>query len=83
MSNVQRIGTHIVVVDSGRGKLDDGPAPPRGNEFGGRGSEASGTRGGHVDTTSNSASRGGHAAGGGWGNHGGSGNGKKTTSTST
>lgn len=79
MSDVQRIGHHVTVDSTGRGKPDDGPAPPRGNEFGGRGSEASGTRGGHVDSTSNSTQRGGHPAGGGWGNHGGSSKGSKTT----
>jgi len=47
-----------------------------GNEFGGRGSEASGTRGGHKDTTGNSSTKGGHNGGGGFGVHGGSGTGQ-------
>lgn len=48
------------------------PAPPKGNEFGGSGSEASGSRGGHTDTTGNANQQGGHPGGGGFGVHGGS-----------
>lgn len=68
---------------SGRSKKEPKPGPldmvgPDGRIIhsakmtGGTGAEASGCRGGHVDTTGNAAIRGGHAPGGGWGEHKGS-----------
>ena len=44
----------------------------------GTGSEASGVRGGHHDSTGNANTRGGRSGGGGWGTHGGSAKMKKT-----